>query len=366
MHGTDQATWSGERRSAEDAQRLARLADLLARLPGEQRRREPSNGAGLARTPRGTAGGADGSGGLDELPALYRFASTELARSEAAPADQAELGALRALVIRAHQVLFRGARERESGLVSRALRFLLIDSPRAVRAEWRLLASIALVFYGLALAAYLGVRRDLELAWVLQPAEQVEHEIEQLRALAPGQPFRGNFTFGARESGSTAGQILANNISVALLFFGAGLVPPLFLLVLVKNGLMLGTYLGIAAHWGQAGAIASIFLCHGTVELQMIVLAGGGGLVLARAWLRPGPWSRSHAMTLESRRAWALVAPAIPFLFFSGLIEGYVSPHAALPVRLATAALTGLALLAWAAGGERPAARPELPEPARA
>jgi hypothetical protein len=55
-------------------------------------------------------------------------------------------------------------------------------------------------------------------------------------------------------------------------------------------------------------------------------------------------------MTLESRRAWALVAPAIPFLFFSGLIEGYVSPHAPLPVRLATAALTGLALAAWAAG----------------
>jgi len=73
--------------------------------------------------------------------------------------------------------------------------------------------------------------------------------------------------------------------------------------------------------------------------------------VLARAWLRPGPWSRGHAMALESRRAWALVAPAIPFLFVAGLIEGYVSPHAPLPARLATAALTGLVLAAWALGG---------------
>jgi uncharacterized membrane protein SpoIIM required for sporulation len=330
MRWVDQATWGGGGRSAEDAARLARLSDLLERLDGPGRK--------------------DVTDEVLELPLLYRFASTELARLEAASAERAELAGLRALVLGAHQVLFRGARERESGLVPRALRFLLVDSPRAVRAEWRLLALIALVFYGLAFAAYLGVRRDLELAWVLQPAEQVEHEIEQLRALAPGEPFRGNFTFGFEESGSTAGQILANNIGVSLLFFGAGLVPPLFLLVIVKNGLMLGTYLGIAAHWDQAGAIASIFLCHGTIELQMIILAGGAGLVLARAWLRPGPWSRSHAMALESRRAWALVAPAIPFLFFSGLIEGYVSPHAPLPVRLATAALTGLVLAAWVAG----------------
>ena len=46
--------------------------------------------------------------------------------------------------------------------------------------------------------------------------------------------------------------------------------------------------------------ISSILWCHGTIELQMIALAGMAGLVLIRAWIAPGPWSRARAMALES------------------------------------------------------------------
>ncbi len=65
-------------------------------------------------------------------------------------------------------------------------------------------------------------------------------------------------------------------------------------------------------------------------------------------------------MALESRRAWALMAPVFPFLFLSGLIEGYVSPHAAFAVRIATAVSTGLVLVLWVClgGRNRPPASP--------
>lgn len=296
-----------------------------------------------------------------ELPRLYRYASTELARAEARPGDPWAEADLRRLVARAHQRLFGAVREVRRGLAAGAARFFLVDSPRAVRAERRLLIALFAVFYGLALAAFLGVRADLELAYALQGEAAVDAQIEQLRALAPGEAWRGNFTFGLRESGTTAGWILANNIRVALLFFASGLVPPLFAWILLSNAVMLGTYLGVAAHWGQAGSITSIIACHGVIELQMIGLAGAAGLVLARAWIAPGPWSREHAMALESRRAWALASPAIPYLVLAGLIEGFVSPHAGLAGRLATAAATGLLLVAWAARGRgareaRPAA----------
>jgi uncharacterized membrane protein SpoIIM required for sporulation len=187
----------------------------------------------------------------------------------------------------------------------------------------------------------------------------VSQEIAQLEATAEGEPFRGNFTFGIGQSPTTAGWIMAHNMSVGVMFFGAGLVPPVFLLLPSVNGLMLGTYTAVAAHWGQAGAISSILWCHGVIEIQAIVLAGAGGLVLVRAWVAPGPWTRGHAMAIESRRAWKLLAPVFPLLFVAGTIEGFVSPHAPIGVRVATAVVTGLGMVAWVVlGGRTRGARP--------
>jgi uncharacterized membrane protein SpoIIM required for sporulation len=301
---------------------------------------------------------ARGAGALDgpevvELPRLYRRASDELARAEASDPDGRRAHSLRMLVMRAHGALYAPVEASSAPAWKRAAEFLLATSPRTIRAEWKLGLALLVGFYALTVTAFLFVRQDLELAFVLQDPEMVNHEIAQLRGTAAGEDFRGNFTFGLGESPQTAGWILAHNIGVSILFFASALVPPLFLLILGGNALMLGTYTAVAAHWGQAGAISSILWCHGTIELQMIVLAGMAGLVLVRAWIAPGPWTRAHAMTLESRRAWALLAPTIPLLFFSGLIEGYVSPHAPAPVRLGVAFATGTLLVLWIVLGGR-------------
>ncbi|MEQ1893327.1 MAG: stage II sporulation protein M [Planctomycetota bacterium] len=176
----------------------------------------------------------------------------------------------------------------------------------------------------------------------------VEQELEQLAALEDGQPFRGNFTFGLGESPVTASWIMLHNIGVGILFFASALVPPFYLYLIATNGLMLGTYTAVAGHHGQAGAISSILWTHGVLEIQALVLAGTAGLVLVRAFVRPGARTRALALTLESRRALAVFAPVFPLLVCAGLIEGFVSPHAPLPVRLAVAVTSAVALLGWA------------------
>jgi len=133
-----------------------------------------------------------------------------------------------------------------------------------------------------------------------------------------------------------------------VLFFASALVPPLYLLVLAVNGLMLGTYTAVAAHWGQGFAIGSILSCHGALEIQALVLAGAAGLVLVRGAVMPGAWSRRHALRLGARRGWRLLAPVFPILFCAGLIEGFISPFADTGTRLAVAVTTGVALIAWA------------------
>lgn len=227
--------------------------------------------------------------------------------------------------------------------------------PATIRAEWRLVAVAFALVYGLAAIAFFAVRSDLELAYSLLSPDMVAQEIAQLEATERGEPFRGNFTFGVERSAVTSGAIMSHNIGVGVLFFASGLIPPLYLYLLATNGLMLGTYTAVASHWNQAGEISSILWCHGTIEIQTLVLAGAAGLVLVRAWIAPGPWTRRRAMQIERARAWRLFAPVFPLLVLAGLIEGYVSPHAPTAVRLATAVATGIALVLWVVSGGREA-----------
>ncbi|HJP01595.1 MAG TPA: stage II sporulation protein M [Planctomycetota bacterium] len=323
----------------EEGEHLRRLGELIER--------------GSRRSLRRLSG--------EELAAfghLYRFASSLHARLETGGEDGAVLERTRRLVGRAHSILFSDLGRSELGFWARARRLLLVESPRTLRAEWRLLTGAFALVYGLALLAWFAVRADLGLAFSLFQPEAIAQEIAQLQATTEGEPFRGNFTFGIGRSPQTAGWIMAHNMGVAVILFAAGLIPPFFLYVLGTNGLMLGAYTAVAAHWDQAGAISSILWCHGALEIQAIVLAGLAGMVLVRAWIAPGPWSRAHAMQLESARAWRILAPVFPMLFVAGVIEGFVSPHAPTPVRIATALFSGGVFLAWWALGGRGADAP--------
>lgn len=290
---------------------------------------------------------------LRALPRLYRFASSIHARLETTGEDPRVLAELRPRLLAAHGLLHRDLDARRGERLARLARFYAVEVPRTIRAEASFVLLTFLVVYGLALAAYLLVRSDLSAAYSLMDAATVDKEIEQLRAVAPGGRFRGNFDFGLGASPTTSGAILGNNLRVAVLFFVAALVPPLYALVLGSNGLMLGTYTAVAGHWEQAGAISSILWCHGVLELQAFVLAGTAGLVLLRAWVAPGPWSRRHAMRLESRRAACIAAAAVPMLVVAGLVEGFVSPHAPFGVRVAVAGASGAMLVAWLGLGGR-------------
>lgn len=293
---------------------------------------------------------------LYDLPRLYRYAASRIARLEASSRDADALAEARELVARAHAHLHRGLGAPRERWTTRLARFFLAEVPAAIRAEWRLVAVSFALVYGLAALAFFAVRDDLEIAYSLLSPEVVAQEIAQLEATGRGEPFRGNFTFGLERSATASGWIMTHNIGVGILFFASGLIPPLYLYLLATNGLMLGTYTAVASHWNQAGEISSILWCHGTIEIQALVLAGAAGLVLVRAWIAPGPWTRRRAMQLERARAWRLFAPVFPLLVLSGLIEGYVSPHAPVAVRIATAIVTGTALVLWIVFGGRDAA----------
>lgn len=297
--------------------------------------------------------GSLAEGELFELVRLYRFSSSRVSLYETEKRSPQVIAEVRNLTARAHGLLAPRETASREPFFRRISRFYLHVVPTTIRAEWKLILAAFVLLYGTAAISWVVVARDIDVAWSLLDPHAVANEIHQLQNTAPGAPFRGNFTFGEGESAHTAGWIMAHNMFVGTLAFASALVPPLYAYLLTMNGLMVGTYVGVAGHFGQAGAISSILWCHGTLELQAIVLAGAAGLVLVRAWIAPGAWSRRHALKLEAARAWKLLAAVFPMLFFAGLIEGFVSPHVEHPTRLFVAIASGIALVTWVALGGR-------------
>ena len=95
---------------------------------------------------------------------------------------------------------------------------------------------------------------------------------------------------------------------------------------MVFNGLILGGITGLTVHYGVGFDLWTFVIGHGVIELSVIFIAGGTGLMLGWAILRPGLLRRRDALALAAQQAVRLVAGCIPLLVMAGTIEGFISP----------------------------------------
>lgn len=290
----------------------------------------------IARADRRLA--ALGPADIERLGALYRRATADLALVRRDHPGTPLAAYVNGLVARAHAQVYRGAPLSRQAVLD----FYRVGLPRLYRRilpwtafAFALFAVPAAVAYGLAW-------RDPDVLTLLfgpqiQPLiEQVERG-EMWTDIAP-----------AMRSAAASG-ILTNNIGVTFKAFGGGiLLGILTVWVLIQNGLMIGGIFGLLAHHGMAPRLLDFIAGHGPVELSVIFAAGGAGLYMADAILRPGLRRRTDALADHARDAAMLVLGCAPFLVGAGLIEGFVSPSA-LPtwVKAAVGAVTGGALHAY-------------------
>ncbi len=122
-------------------------------------------------------------------------------------------------------------------------------------------------------------------------------------------------------------QIFTNNIVVTLSIVCAGAIYGLGTAYIIGlNGAMLGVVLAFTAQYGMAGELLKFVYAHGFVELSVICIAGGVGISIGEALVRPGQMTRTAAFAEAASRAIRLLGVCVVFLIGAGLIEGYISP----------------------------------------
>ncbi len=257
---------------------------------------------------------------LLSLPILYRAALSSLSVARSISLDQNVVRYLEALAGRAYLLVY-GGRTNALAAIGQFLRYTL---PGAVRAAG---GYIALSAFVLALGVIVGYVLTLgNVDWYysfvsdrMAGGRGPGAETETLRAAL----FHDGRNTEEQLS-AFASFLFSNNARIGMLAFALGFAfgAPTIILLLV-NGLTLGSFAALYAGRGLAYDFWGWILIHGATELTAIVLCGAGGLMLGAAVIFPGEHSRLVNLGHAGRRAAVIVIGAVLMFFVAALLEGF-------------------------------------------
>lgn len=303
--------------------------------------------AGWERLDELLARAGAGLGGLSaeelrELGRLYRQAAADLAVARRDLPGHPVVAFLNGLVARGHAAVYR---ESGAGGAARVRAFFAADFPRAFRATWPATLAAFLMFALPAVAGFIATYQEPTLAPALLPGADLI--VEEVQA---GNEWWLRINEEGRSQASA--EIMTNNIGVAFRAFTGGVVFGVYTLyILALNGLLFGIVAGAAQRFDFAANLWGFVAAHGVVELSVIFIAGGAGLQLGWALLRPGLLTRRAALVVAARRVLLLILGCVPLLVIAGLIEAFISPSPLpLAVKVVVALASGAALYLYLIG----------------
>ncbi|MBC7426280.1 MAG: stage II sporulation protein M, partial [Bacteroidia bacterium] len=120
--------------------------------------------------------------------------------------------------------------------------------------------------------------------------------------------------------------IARNNLMVGFYFFIFGLIFSYgSIVLLVRNGIMLGTFMYFFYSRGLSLEFNFTVWMHGTIEIIGMIFECAAGVVLGRGLLFPGTLSRYKSFSLWARRGTMLYLGLVPFIIFAAFIESYLT-----------------------------------------
>jgi uncharacterized membrane protein SpoIIM required for sporulation len=269
-----------------------------------------------------------------DISRLYRAATSDLALAKRDFPRSEITVYLNQLVARAHAVVYRT----EPLAWKRLWRFATSGFPRLFRETWIFTFIAAMLFLIPAVASGIATYFEPDNALLLLPPEahrlisMVEDKKLWIDIPMEERPYAASF-------------IMRNNIQVSFLAFASGVTAGIVTLwILFFNGLQIGTLTGLTSFHKIGFDLWTFVIGHGVIELTIIFISGGSGLMLGWAILRPGLLRRQDALAQAAQKSVYLLLGAVPWLVVAGTIEGFISPNndIAAPIHWGVGIISGI------------------------
>src|SRR6202046_1637102 len=267
----------------------------------------------------------------------YRGLARDLATARRVVPNSRTTAGLESLYRQIHTLISRRPR---GGLetIQSALR---LDIPKVTRELRVPILSMALLMGVSALAGWWLITTFPSLVGMFASEDMIDH-VEQGHLWTEG-------LINVVPSSMLSISILANNITVSVLAFCAGIFLGLGTLYLIAmNGLMLGAAFAFVHQHGLARALFEFIIAHGPVELSVICIAGACGVALGESIIRPGAVSRRDSFQACVHRIAPVLAACAALLVGCGFIEGFISPDPRFPMASRVVIGIGYWLIMWA------------------
>jgi uncharacterized membrane protein SpoIIM required for sporulation len=263
--------------------------------------------------------------GMEQLPRLFRELCLDLSLARARMYGGGVTERLNELVIRGHNALHRHRRVTREEIV----RFLMVDFPRAVRADWRLLVLCSLSFWLPFLAMMLSVAHDVRWVQAVLGAEGMA-SMEQMYGSQEEQISHLRATYGSNFMMFCF--YIYNNVAIDFRIFAGGMAAGVgTLFFLLFNGIYIGAAAGYVNAVGNPESFWSFVSGHSSFELIGMIVAGMAGMRLGLAILRPGRLPRVRALAAAAREAMPLIYGAALLTVLAAAVEGFWSAQRVAP-----------------------------------
>lgn len=243
------------------------------------------------------------------------------------------------LAIRAHQYIYRNKKEKGSRFIT----YWRYEFPLLVYESKRYVLVAFAIFLISALVGALSTANDDTFVRLILGDSYVNMTLDNIDA---GDPMA---VYKKMNQADMFLGISFNNIRVAFLAFVLGLAVSVGSgLILMYNGIMLGSFQCFFAQKGLLWDSMLTIWIHGTLEIFAIIVAGAAGIIVGNSILFPGTYTRGHSFRKGINKGLKIVIGLVPVFILAAFFEGFVTRYTQMPdIIKITVILSSLLFIAW-------------------
>jgi uncharacterized membrane protein SpoIIM required for sporulation len=255
----------------------------------------------------------------DKLAELFIQITDDLSFARTQYPDSRTTGYLNELASKVHLEIYQNKREDKN----RFMTFWKRELPEVMADVQKPLLYSLIIFLISGIVGAVSTRYDETFVRLILSDAYVNMTLENIKNGNPTNVYASSSEFRMFM------EITINNVMVSFREFVLGVFASIGTgLMLVFNGIMVGTFLMFMAKEQQFSQAFPVIMLHGTIELASLVIAGAAGFTMGNSLLFPGTYSRLESFKKGAVKGLKVVMGLVPFFILAGFIESYITRYA--------------------------------------
>ncbi len=258
----------------------------------------------------------------DNLASMFIQITDDLSYSKTFYPDSDTTNYLNILAAKAHQKIYKNKKERKNIIKI----FWGVELPLIIYKSNRFILISLAIFAAAAIIGAFSSSQDAEFVRTILGDNYVDMTIDNIEK---GQPMA---VYDSSDELSMFLAIAFNNIKVSFFVFILGIFAGVgTVIVLLKNGVMLGSFQYFFYKYGLLKFSALTIWIHGTIEIFVIIVAGAAGLLMGSSLVFPDSYSRLYSFKQGVKLGVKYIIGILPMFVLAAFLEGFVTRHTELP-----------------------------------